>query len=210
MNTTMFGPVKIYFFGHSSVCLEYNNLTFYVDPYVVPKNAKRADVILHTHSHFDHCVVPSSIETSSTTIISHKGKFPGREVEIGEKITVRGVQIEVVHAYNVNKSFHPKEFGAGYIFSFPTSQAPVRIYVAGDTDLIPEMKNYKCDVAIIPIGGTYTMNADEAAQALVQLKPRVAIPYHYNYLSDTQVDPQGFVRLARTLAPATEVRILTP
>jgi len=210
MNQTTFGPVKISFFGHASILLEYNGITFYIDPYVLPKNPRTADVILHTHEHFDHCVVPNAINGSRTQVISRGGKFPGMEIKIGEKIKTNGVLIEAVHAYNTNKSFHPKGMGAGYIFTFPTAKEPVRIYIAGDTDLIPEMKNYLCDVAILPIGGTYTMNADEAAQAVAEIKPKVAIPYHYNYLDDTKADSDDFLRMVRLLQPDTLVRILVP
>ena len=209
-NTTTFGPVKISYFGHASILLEYNGILFYIDPYVLPRNPRTADVIIHTHEHFDHCVVPSSINGSRTQIISRGGKFPGMEIKIGESIKTNGVLIEAVHAYNINKSFHPKGMGAGYIISFPTAKEPVRIYIAGDTDLIPEMKNYRCDVAIVPIGGTYTMNSDEAAQAVMQIKPKVAIPYHYNYLDDTKTDPGNFLKMVQMLHPDTLVRILTP
>jgi len=210
MNCTTFGPVKITYFGHASILLEYNGMQIYVDPFVIGRNCRKADIILHTHSHHDHCVAPSAILSSKTQIISRGGKFPGMEMKIGEKIKLSGIEIEAVHAYNLNKPFHPKDFGAGYILSFPTPHEPVRIYIAGDTDLIPEMHDFKCDVAILPIGGTYTMNADEAAQALAIIKPKAAIPYHYNYLADTKADPGAFRTMAGTLAPATEVRILTP
>ncbi|MFH0927164.1 MAG: MBL fold metallo-hydrolase [Candidatus Micrarchaeota archaeon] len=209
MNTTSFGPVKIHFFGHASVLLEYNGATFYIDPYVLPKNPRTANVILHTHSHADHCVLPSSINGSKTQVISRGGKFPGMEIKIGETIKTNGAIIEAVHAYNLNKEFHPKGAGAGYIFTFPSAREPVKIYIAGDTDLIPEMGSYKCDVAILPIGGTYTMNADEAAEAVAQIKPKVAIPYHYNYLEGTRANAQEFASLAKTLSPSTIITILS-
>ncbi|MFH1306689.1 MAG: MBL fold metallo-hydrolase [Candidatus Micrarchaeota archaeon] len=210
MNYATFGPVKITYFGHASICLEFQGMAIYVDPYVLARNCRRADIILHTHSHPDHCVLPNSLLSSSTRVIGRGSKFPGQEMKIGDKIKVHGILIEAVHAYNKNKPFHPKDFGAGFFFTFPTTREPVKVYVAGDTDLIDEMKNCKCDVAILPIGGTYTMNAEEAAQALTYLKPKIAIPYHYNYLSDTNADPQAFLRMAKILSPQTEVRILTP
>lgn len=132
------------------------------------------------------------------------------ELKIGESIKTNGVTIEAVHAYNKNKDFHPKGEGAGFILNFPTAKETIRIYVAGDTDLIDEMKNYNCDVAILPIGGTYTMNPDEAAQAVATIKPKVAIPYHYNYLDETKADPNHFSQMAQMLCPQTLVRILMP
>ena len=76
--------------------------------------------------------------------------------------------------------------------------------------MIPEMENYKCDVAILPIGGKYTMNSDEAAQAVSKIKPKMVIPYHYNYLDDTHADAEGFKQVCKLLNPDTDVRILTP
>ena len=210
MNQTTYGPVKITLFGHSSVLLEYRGVTFYIDPFVLPSNPKRADVILHTHSHDDHCVLPNSINGANTQVISRGGKFAGMEIKIGETIKTNGVLVTAVHAYNVNKSFHPKGVGAGYVFTFASLPTPVRIYVAGDTDLIDEMKSIRCDVAILPIGGSYTMNCDEAARAVLVLNPKIAIPYHYNYLNDTRTNPSDFVEMVRKLNPDTLVRVLTP
>lgn len=210
MNSTAFGPVKITYFGHSSFCFEYNGNFIYADPFVLGRGCRTADIILHTHSHSDHCALPDSIVGPNTRVIGRGSKFPSQEMKIGDKIKANGILIEAVHAYNKNKPYHPKEFGAGFILTFPAAREPVRIYIAGDTDLIDEMKNYKCDVAILPIGGTYTMNADEAAQAVAVIKPKIAIPCHFNYLHDTMADAQAFANLAKTLAPDTLVRILTP
>ncbi len=210
MNQTTYGSVRITLFGHSSVLLEYNSINFYIDPFVLDPNPKRADVILHTHSHFDHCVVPDSIVGSKTQIISRAGKFAGMDIKIGETIKTNGVLVHAVHAYNKNKPFHPKGEGAGFLLVFPALPNPIRIYVAGDTDLIDEMKSIRCDVAILPIGGKYTMNSDEAAQAVSILKPRIVIPYHYNYMDDLNVNPNDFSNMVHTLYPDALVRILVP
>ncbi len=235
MNTTVYGGVRLTLFGHASVCLEFGGHVIYVDPYVLGPGAKPADLILHTHSHHDHCVLPKSILTSSTLILGHGCKHPGRTLEIGEKVSAAGAVIEVVHAYNPSKPYHPQGFGAGYILSFapPASTSigsgepmmrqgahsalsagaarpPVRVYVAGDTDHIPEMKNYKCDIAFLPIGGTYTMDIAEAAKAVADIRPKIVIPYHYNYLDATKADAGAFKQAVEALAPGTDVRILTP
>lgn len=217
MNTTVFAGVRITLFGHASVCLEFGGKYIYVDPYVIERGAKPADLILHTHSHPDHCAPAPSITTTNTLLIGKGCKHPGRPVQIGEKFSSVGAAIEVVDAYNVNKPFHPRGFGAGYIITFaaaPGSPAaarpPVRIYIAGDTDFIPEMSHFKCDVALLPIGGHYTMDANEAAQAVAAIKPKIVIPYHYNYLSETKADAAAFKQAVDALQTGADVRILTP
>jgi L-ascorbate metabolism protein UlaG (beta-lactamase superfamily) len=206
-NSTVFSGVKITRFGHSSVLLEADGLAIYVDPYVLPKGQRQADAILYTHGHFDHCVAAPSITGARTAIIGHGCKLPGRVIEIGATEKIGTATIEAVHAYNIGKPFHPKDAGAGYIVRFRSAS----IYVAGDTDFIPEMKGYKCDVAIVPIGGTYTMDAKEAAEAIAAMAPKVAIPYHFNYLADTKADPAEFQRLVEEkTGRKTIVRVLTP
>ena len=115
--------------------------------------------------------------------------------------------VESVPAYNIGKPFHPRDKGAGFIIHFKTA----RVYFAGDTDVIPEMDGFDCDIALLPIGGTYTMDAKEAAIAVSRIKPKVAIPIHYNYLTDTRADPLLF-KAAVDASPGnrTDVRILTP
>lgn len=208
MGSTFFGPIKITCFAHASLLLSFKELNFYVDPYVVSKNSPQADAIFLTHDHFDHMVVPKSILKSTTKIISRGGKLPGIEINVGDKIKVFGVEVWAVDAYNINKPFHPKGFGCGFIFIFPTSPKPTKIYIAGDTDLIEEMKNYSPDVAILPIGGTYTMNIDEAAKATSILKPKLVIPYHYNYLNETKADPKEFEKTVKFFSKDIDVKIL--
>jgi L-ascorbate metabolism protein UlaG (beta-lactamase superfamily) len=205
-NSTIFSGVKITWFGHASVLLEADGLSIYVDPFVLPKNPKPADVILYTHGHFDHCVAAPSITTSKTIIIGHGCSIPGRVIEIGGIEKVNHVLIKAVDAYNIGKPFHPKEQGAGFLIKFRTAT----VYIAGDTDFIPEMKTYKCDVALLPIGGKYTMDAKEAALAVASILPKVAIPIHYNYLEDTKANPEEFKAEVEKLAGQVNVRILSP
>ncbi len=187
-STTVFSGVKVSLFGHASVLLEGDGLYVYIDPYVLPRGAKSADVILYSHGHSDHCAAAPSITTSRTIIIGHGCKIPGRVIEIGGREKIGGVIVEAVDAYNIGKQFHQKGAGAGFILRFKTAV----VYVAGDTDFIPEMAGYKCDIAIVPIGGTYTMDAKEAADAIAAIMPKVAIPYHYNYLAETKADATQF------------------
>lgn len=206
-NSTVFSGVKVVCFGHASVMLEGDGLKVYIDPYVLPRGCPPADGILYTHGHHDHCVAAPQITSVRTLVIGHGCKLPGRVIEIGGIEKLGSASVEAVHAYNIGKQFHPKGAGAGYIVGFRSAS----VYVAGDTDLIPEMQGYKCDVAIVPIGGTYTMDAKEAAEAIAQIKPKVAIPYHYNYLGDTRADPLEFQRLVEEkTARKTIVRVLAP
>jgi L-ascorbate metabolism protein UlaG (beta-lactamase superfamily) len=124
-----------------------------------------------------------------------------KKIEEGEKIEVKGVIIEAFPAYNLNKQFHPKGKGVGYIITLNNK----RIYHAGDTDFIPEMKNLKnIDIALIPVGGTYTMDAEEAAEAVNSFKPKVAIPMHYGSIVGSRQDALNFKKLVKE----SEVKIL--
>ncbi len=206
-SSTIFSGVKATWLGHASVMLEGDGLTIYADPFVLPKGAKPADVILYTHGHFDHCVAAPSITTSRTIVLGHGCKIPGRVLEIGSKEKAGGVVIEAVDAYNIGKQFHPKGAGAGFIIRFKTCG----VYIAGDTDFIPEMKGYKCDIAMVPIGGTYTMNAVEAADAIAAISPKIAIPIHYNYLAETKADPEQFrSEVEKKTGGKVDVRVLEP
>lgn len=207
MNSTVFSGVKVTLFGHASVLLEADGLAIYVDPFVLPKGAKPADVILYTHGHFDHCAPAPTITTNRTVAIGHGCRLPVRVIEIGGREVAGGAVIEAVDAYNIGKPHHPKGAGAGYLIQFKTA----RVYVAGDTDFIPEMKGYKCDIALLPIGGTYTMDVKEAVDAVEAISPKVVIPIHYNYLGETKTSPEEFRRLVmERTGGKVDARILAP
>jgi len=201
-----FGNVNITMLGHSSVLLESGGKLVYIDPYVLPADAKKADLVLITHDHYDHCA-PANIEkirTTNTKIITTSAcasKLGGGAnvvvVREGDSKDVGFAKVEAVPAYNINKQFHPRGVGVGFVVEFGGAICPsdkcafaqsanrARIYHAGDTDFIPEMKNIRADVALLPIGGTYTMNASEAASAALALDPKLAIPMHYGKISGT-------------------------
>ena len=207
-SSTVFSGVKVTWYGHASVLLEADGLIITLDPFVLPRGAKPSDIILYTHGHFDHCVAAPLITKGSTIAIAHRScKLPVRLIDVGAKEKIGSVIIEAVDAYNPNKNFHPRGSGAGFLLHFKTAT----VYVAGDTDFIPEMKNYKCDMAIVPIGGTYTMNEEEAADAITAIMPKVAIPYHYNYLEGTHADAEKFKSLVEQKTEGkVDVRILEP
>jgi L-ascorbate metabolism protein UlaG (beta-lactamase superfamily) len=177
----------LHWLGHASFRLD-GPPTVYFDPVDIGSEPPRADIVLISHSHGDHLSMPdikliSGPETVIITIPDIAGMFETSDVEYakvwaaqpGERMTVGDVEIETVPAYNVGKSYHPKE--AGYLGFIVTLQGE-RLYFAGDTDHIPEMADIDCDVALLPVGGTYTMNLEEAAQAAADIGPKVAVPMH--------------------------------
>jgi L-ascorbate metabolism protein UlaG (beta-lactamase superfamily) len=191
----------IHWLGHASFRIE-NDKTIYIDPYELKGRPPEADLILITHDHFDH-LSPKDVakvakeDTVIVTIAAAAQKLKGdvRVVKPGDSITVHGIPIETVPAYNVNKfrspgvHFHPKESGhVGFIVTVGGQ----RIYHAGDTDVIPEMDDIEADIALLPAGGTYTMTAEEAAQAANRIKPQVVIPMHWGTIVGDARDAQRF------------------
>jgi len=197
----------IHYLGHDSFKID-GEKTIITDPFKL-KSEVRADIILITHEHFDHCS-PEDVEKvrgEKTVIVTTpdcKAKLKGdiRTVKPGDKLTVEGIEIEAVPSYNTNKKFHPKANNwVGYIFKVKG----VKIYIAGDTDYIPEMKNFRCDIALLPVSGTYVMTAEEAAKAALDIKPKIAIPMHYGEIVGSEDDAKKF---AERLKDKIEVRIL--
>jgi L-ascorbate metabolism protein UlaG (beta-lactamase superfamily) len=185
----------LHWFGHSSFRLD-GAETVYFDPVGIPKDSPKAKFIFISHEHFDHYSAQDLklISTKETVIITDKAvakKIPGQKVDFkeikalspGESLEVAGVKIKAVPSYNINKSFHPKNSEKlGFIVLIDGSV----IYFAGDTDYIPEMKDFRCDVAFLPVGGTFVMTPDEAAEAAQDIKPKLAIPMHYDQVMDAQ------------------------
>jgi L-ascorbate metabolism protein UlaG (beta-lactamase superfamily) len=185
-----------------------NQVTVYIDPYQLASKYQKqndADVVLLTHDHFDHLSIDDlkQIINNNTSILSATEcveKLAGLKVkEIsgikpGEKSIIKGLTIEAVPAYNINKKFHPKSDGkVGFIIRINEK----RIYHAGDADLIPEMESVDPDIALVPVSGTYVMTAEEAAKAVNELiRPKkVVIPMHYNAVVGTEEDAKKFKKL---------------
>ena len=183
-------------------------MTVYIDPYQLASKYQKkndADVVLLTHDHFDHLSTDDlkQIINNNTSILSATEcveKLAGLKVkEIsgikpGEKSIIKGLTIEAVPAYNINKKFHPKSDGkVGFIIRINEK----RIYHAGDADLIPEMESVDPDIALVPVSGTYVMTAEEAAKAVNELiRPKkVVIPMHYNAVVGTEEDAKKFKKL---------------
>lgn len=198
--------VNIEWSGQSSFAFR-NDKTIYIDPFNV-KDVGKADIILITHEHYDHCSIADiqkivKPDTIIITVPDCQSKLSNLKianvtlVRPGDRLNVKGMQIEAVPAYNANKKFHPKENEwVGFVIKINGK----RIYHAGDTDYIPEMKNLtNIDIALVPIGGTYTMTPEEAAKAVNDFKPKVAIPMHYGTVSGVgqKSDAEKFKSLAK-------------
>jgi L-ascorbate metabolism protein UlaG (beta-lactamase superfamily) len=198
---------NIHWLGHDTFKVV-GEKVIYTDPFKIKKN-DTADIVLITHEHFDHCSPEDvkKIQGPNTVIVATSDcaqKLSGKikVVKPGDKINVEGIEIEAVPAYNTNKQFHTKDKGwVGYIFTVQGQ----RIYIAGDTDYIPEMKNFKVDIALLPVSGTYVMTADEAVKAALDIKPKVAIPMHYGSIVGSEKDAKKF---ADSLREKIEVVIL--
>jgi len=181
----------------------------YTDPFKVAKGDE-ADIVLISHEHFDHLslddlrkvIFPgTSIVASPLASEGLKG-VQAKEVlflDPGGKQYVGNVEIEAVLAYNLNKFrepgqvFHPKGKGLGFLIRIDG----VTLYYAGDSDFIPEMRSIKCDIALLPVSGTYVMTAEEAAEACNAIKPRIVVPMHYGAIVGSEADAERFKSLVK-------------
>ena len=188
---------------HSSIKITEGKV-IYIDPYGIDKNYNDADIIFITHDHYDHYSEEDidKVIKENTSIVApeelftkliRKGINPNAitTVEPNEEYMVQGIKFETIPAYNTNKTFHPKENDwVGYIIGIKG----VKYYISGDTDITEESKKVKCNVAFVPVGGTYTMDAKEAAQLINIIKPEIAIPIHYGSVVGTNEDAEEFIK----------------
>lgn len=203
---------------HAAFLIE-NEKTIYIDPFGIPdklaETLPKADIILITHDHSDH-FSPDDIRKilkPSTSVVSIKAvvdQLPkevriSRTVAPGDTLTVQGIAIEAVPAYNIDKKFHPRD--KGYV-GFLVHIDGRTIYHAGDTDLIPEMKGLKVDVALLPAGGRFTMDAAEAARAANLIRPGIAVPMHWGTIIGTRENAARFVELCKVPARIMESEAL--
>ena len=186
---------NIHRLGHASFRFDLEKC-IYIDPYQLSDNLPKADIIICTHSHFDHCSPEdiAKIQDENTTLVvtADSAEKVSGNVQIiapGESLDFGKIKIEAVPAYNTNKSFHPKENGWMGII---VDDGNIRIYHTGDTDDIPEMKNVEADVWLVPVSGTYVMTAEEAAEIINNVKPQVAIPMHYGAIVGSKADAGKF------------------
>ncbi len=185
---------KITWFGQSSFkIITAEGKTIYIDPWKIPADSSAADYIFITHDHYDHFSPEdiAKIRNEKTKVFCPHvciEKIGGQvfSVKPGDIIEEEGVKVEAVPAYNIDKDFHPQNnLWVGYVFEIDGK----KIYHAGDTDLIPEMKNLKdIDIAMLPVSGTYVMNSEEAMEAIEVINPKIVIPMHYGDVVGTDED----------------------
>ena len=188
---------------HSSIKINKEKV-IYIDPFKIEDNCHDADIIFITHSHYDHyseedikkiikegtkIVVTNDLQETASKLTNEENVI---SVQPNEKYCVEGISFETIPAYNLNKQFHPKQNNwVGYVIELNG----LKYYIAGDTDITDENKTVKCDVAFVPVGGTYTMTAKEAANLVNIIKPKIAIPIHYGSVVGTKQDAIDFVNL---------------
>lgn len=189
---------------HSSIRINKNKM-IYIDPFRVEKSYNDADLVFITHDHYDHYCEEDidKVKKADTVFIVPKDlsvKLLKRgirqdciiEIEPNQTKRALGIRFEAIPAYNVNKRFHPKENDwIGYIIEIDG----IRYYIAGDTDINEYNRKVKCDVAFVPVGGTYTMDSKEAVQLINEIEPKIAVPIHYGSIVGTNQDAINFVKL---------------
>ncbi len=186
---------------HSSIRIQGDRVVYF-DPFGITEESHDADVIFITHDHYDH-FDPSSIEKilkDDTMMVIPRTCFDAWsdsglivtqvvQMEPGERIDMGGIVIESVPAYNHLKLYHPKKKKwLGYIVTLEDR----RIYVAGDTDVTDESRQIRCDIAFVPVGGKYTMNAQKAAELINEIEPEIAVPTHYGSIVGKESDGREF------------------
>ncbi len=195
-------------FIQNSIRIRGNGRTIYIDPFRMKEEPHDADFIFITHDHYDHFSAEDIMKVAggSTTLI-----LPARMEEKAAQVPVKfsrvytvtpgtahevdGCKFETVPAYNNMKPFHPRSSGwVGYIFDVEGK----RVYVAGDTDATREAQEVRCDIALVPIGGTYTMDASKAAGLINIIRPEVAIPVHFGSLVGDPSDADTFASLVES------------
>ncbi len=187
---------------HSSIKFS-KDIIIYFDPYKINKEYHDADIIFITHSHYDH-YSPLDIKKviKDNTIIACPEDVKEEllkldikniiEVVPNKDYEVLNIKFKTIPAYNINKNFHPKENNwVGYLINYNN----VKYYIAGDTDITEENKNIICDVAFVPIGGTFTMDYKEAANLINEIQPKIAVPTHYGLIVGNKDDGIKFSKL---------------
>lgn len=204
-------------YTQNSIRIMEGDRRIYIDPYQMRREPKNADFILITHDHYDHFSLEDigKVACKKTVLVVPEAMLEKARaaealvsrictVKPGETCTIDGLKLETVAAYNIGKPFHPKSAGwVGYIVMI----AGQRIYIAGDTDETAEALDVICDIALVPIGGVYTMDAREAARLVNIIRPKVAIPTHYGNGVGSKKDAEVF-RECVDLSISVEVKMM--
>jgi L-ascorbate metabolism protein UlaG (beta-lactamase superfamily) len=196
---------RVHWLGHDTFRID-GSSTIYIDPWKLPAGQPPAKGVLVTHDHYDHFSAgdidkvtgPGTVVVGPSCVTDKLGVRAAFTVQPGQTVTVGTAAVSVVPAYNVNKFkapgrvYHPREAGhVGYVVDMDG----LRIYHAGDTDAIPEMDGLEVDVALLPVGGTYTMTADEAAAVCQRLKTKIVVPMHFGDIVGSAKDARRFEEL---------------
>ncbi len=197
--------VRLTWLGHASVKITSPSITIYIDPWKIDNPAQHADIVLLTHDHYDHYSQADLkvVSDASTRVVAPmSAPLVTDWIKPGNVMIIKDVSIQAMPAYNQGKAFHPKSNGwLGYIVTVEGT----KIYHPGDTDRIPEMKGLVVDAVFMPVGGTYTMDAREASEAIKDIKAVYAIPIHYGDIVGSRKDADEFASLC-----SCDVRILNP
>ena len=199
----MLGNIKC--LGHSTIKILDKDKVIYIDPYNIKDDKKDADIIFITHAHYDHFSEEDIIKIKNeNTIIVITEDIYNKVIELGflekkiikvmpkEEYKIGNIRFQTIPAYNIDKKFHPKEnMWVGYLININS----IRYYIAGDTDITNENKKVECDVAFLPVGGTYTMDYKEAAELANIIRPQIAVPIHYGIIVGTKEDALNFGNL---------------
>ena len=188
--------------AQSSIRLSNKEIVIYIDPYLIEKNVNDADYIFITHDHYDHLSIEdiNKVINESTIIIVSEScsksleEFNNQIVKVkpNNKYLVGNLNFQTVASYNTNKLYHPeKNEWVGYLIDFNNK----KYFITGDTDINKENKQIKCDVLLLPVGGVYTMDYKEAAILTNLIKPKLAIPTHYQTVVGTKVDAINYTNL---------------
>jgi L-ascorbate metabolism protein UlaG (beta-lactamase superfamily) len=189
--------LEIRWIGHASFRLATDDVVLYIDPWKLSSAQPDADLVFVSHGHFDHWSADdvAAVSREGTTVVGPPDvaeSLPsGRVLRPGERVESAGARIEGIRAYNVDKDFHPKDNDwLGAVITV----GGTRVYYAGDTDHIPEMSELaEVDVALLPVGGTYTMDATQAAEACRAIGAKMVVPYHWGDIVGTEDDARAFV-----------------
>ena len=198
-------------FTQSSIRVKSGVGTIYVDPFRMKEEPHDADYVLITHDHFSIEDIHKVIKDTTILVVPARMEDDAKEFEreVGGIVTVKpgvykeisGLEIETIPAYNTVKPFHPRRAEwVGYILRGDGK----RIYIAGDTGLTKEAKQVRCDIALVPVGGTYTMDTKRAAELINTIRPEYVIPTHYGSIVGKQSDGQTFAALVKSPVKVVE------
>jgi L-ascorbate metabolism protein UlaG (beta-lactamase superfamily) len=202
-------------FTQSSIRIRCGTGTVYADPFRMKISPHDADIVLITHDHYDHfspedlakVINPATILVVPEKVADKAAAFSAQVKAIetvlpGQQYQIAGLSLETVPSYNRIKPFHPKKNGwVGYLLDLDGQ----RVFIAGDTDKTTENSTVQCDIALVPVGGKFTMDAKEAAELINTIRPAVAIPTHYGTIVGKKSDGERFASL---VDPAIETKII--